>query len=147
VQVRMLEDQLDGFFDSGLREIQIHAATLHQLIRTHSPPMFALFEECHMTPVLYATDWLMCCFVKTCPWESVLRIWDQMFFEGTKVLFRVCLAILLQSEKHILANCRDMGEQMMYLRNSLPEEYLLPERLLAKMYVCWFTRCAEQSPP
>lgn len=92
--VAMLDHYIDGYFDSGLTEIQINSAVLHTLLREHDPHLHALLDENGMIPLLYATDWFMCCFVKTLPWESVLRIWDVFFFEGAKVFFKVALAIL-----------------------------------------------------
>ena len=40
---------------------------------------------------------------KVLPVETVLRIWDCLFSEGSKVLFRVCLAILKLNEANFLA--------------------------------------------
>lgn len=130
--VRLLEEQLDGFFDSGLTAVQVHASILHGLIGETFPDLYAMLEGQGMTPVLYAVDWFMCCFVKTCPWATCLRIWDQLFFEGTKVLFRVALGIFVQAKSHMLTDCKQMHEQMMFLRD-IPKEFLMPDTLLAKM--------------
>lgn len=55
-----------------------------------------------------------------------------MFFEGTKVLFRVALGIFVQAKSHMLTDCKQMHEQMMFLRD-IPKEFLMPDTLLAKM--------------
>lgn len=43
----------------------------------------------------YATRWYQTLFSEF-PRELVLRIWDILFFEGVKILFRVAMAILVQ---------------------------------------------------
>jgi hypothetical protein len=45
----------------------------------------------------------MSCFIGTLPIETVLRVWDSFFFEGSKTLFRVSLAIFKVGESQIRA--------------------------------------------
>ena len=52
---------------------------------------------------LATTAWFMSLFVGTLPIESVLRVWDCLFFEGSKTLFRIALAIFKACEREILA--------------------------------------------
>ncbi|CAI7774973.1 unnamed protein product, partial [Closterium sp. NIES-53] len=41
--------------------------------------------------------WFLSLFINVFPWESVLRVWDVMLFEGSRcMLFRACLALLEQ---------------------------------------------------
>ncbi|KAH9818190.1 Domain in Tre-2, BUB2p, and Cdc16p putative Rab-GAPs [Teratosphaeria destructans] len=54
------------------------------------------------TVSLATTAWFMSLFVGTLPIESVLRVWDCLFFEGSKTLFRVALAIFRAGERDIL---------------------------------------------
>lgn len=54
------------------------------------------------TVSLATTAWFMSLFVGTLPIESVLRVWDCLFFEGSKTLFRIALAIFKFGEKPIL---------------------------------------------
>lgn len=55
------------------------------------------------TVSLATTAWFMSLFVGTLPIESVLRIWDCLFFEGSKTLFHIALGILKFGERQILA--------------------------------------------
>lgn len=54
------------------------------------------------TVSLATTAWFMSLFVGTLPIESVLRVWDCLFFEGSKTLFRIALSIFKQGEPAIL---------------------------------------------
>lgn len=55
------------------------------------------------TVSLATTAWFMSLFVGTLPIECVLRVWDCLFFEGSKTLFRIALAIFKAGEKDIMA--------------------------------------------
>jgi hypothetical protein len=54
------------------------------------------------TVSLATTAWFMSLFVGTLPIESVLRVWDCLFFEGSKTLFRIALSIFKTAERQIL---------------------------------------------
>lgn len=48
------------------------------------------------------TNWLMSMFVGSLPLETTLRVWDILFYEGSKTFFRVALAIFRLSQRDIL---------------------------------------------
>lgn len=55
------------------------------------------------TVSLATTAWFMSCFVGNLPIETVLRVWDSLFYEGSKTLFRIALAIFKVGEPDIRA--------------------------------------------
>ncbi|KAJ4289393.1 hypothetical protein N0V88_006873 [Collariella sp. IMI 366227] len=52
---------------------------------------------------LCMTAWFMSCFIGTLPIESVLRVWDVFFYEGSRTLFRIALTIFKLGEREIRA--------------------------------------------
>jgi TBC1 domain family member 6 len=52
---------------------------------------------------LCMTAWFMSCFIGTLPIETTLRVWDVFFYEGSRTLFRVALAIFKLGEGEIRA--------------------------------------------
>lgn len=50
---------------------------------------------------LCMTAWFMSCFIGTLPIETVLRVWDVFFYEGSRTLFRVALTIFKVGETEI----------------------------------------------
>ena len=50
---------------------------------------------------LCTTSWFMSLFIGTLPIESVLRVWDVLFYEGSRTLFRVAIAIFKLGEQEI----------------------------------------------
>ena len=58
----------------------------------------------HLPPIsLCTTAWFMSCFIGTLPTETVLRVWDSFFYEGSKTLFRIALAVFKVGQPQILA--------------------------------------------
>ncbi|KAI3404258.2 hypothetical protein KGF56_002897 [Candida oxycetoniae] len=49
--------------------------------------------------VLAATPWFMTLFITSLPLETTLRIWDCLFYNGSKTLFRVSLQIINRASK------------------------------------------------
>ncbi|QUC15818.1 uncharacterized protein UV8b_00059 [Ustilaginoidea virens] len=52
---------------------------------------------------LCMTAWFMSCYIGTLPIETTLRVWDVFFYEGSKTLFRIALAIFKTGEHEIKA--------------------------------------------
>ena len=68
------------------------------------PPNTDLATSTRLPTVsLASTSWFMSCFIGTLPIESVLRVWDVLFYEGSKTLFRVGLALFKSGEQSIKA--------------------------------------------
>lgn len=55
------------------------------------------------TVALATTSWFMSIFIGTLPVETVLRVWDSFFYEGSKTLFRIALAVFKLGEGEIRA--------------------------------------------
>ncbi|KAL2834936.1 plasma-membrane choline transporter-domain-containing protein [Aspergillus cavernicola] len=49
------------------------------------------------------TNWLMSVFIGTLPLETMLRVWDVFFYEGSKTFFRVSMGLFKACEKEIMA--------------------------------------------
>ena len=52
---------------------------------------------------LFSSKWFICLYSEVLPVETVLRIWDAVFYEGTKILFRVALGLLKLNQDRLLA--------------------------------------------
>ncbi|KAK7959608.1 GTPase activating protein [Apiospora aurea] len=59
-------------------------------------------EPTRLPPItLCMTAWFMSCFIGTLPIETTLRVWDVFFYEGSKTLFRIALAVFKIGENEI----------------------------------------------
>ncbi|GAA5802083.1 hypothetical protein HPULCUR_007543 [Helicostylum pulchrum] len=52
---------------------------------------------------LVTSHWFLTLYINILPIESVLRVWDCLFYDGQKVLFRIALGIFKLNESEILA--------------------------------------------
>lgn len=81
---------------------------------------------------LCMTAWFMSCFIGTLPIETVLRVWDIFFYEGSRTLFRIALSILKAGEAEIKAVTDPM--EMFGVVQSLPRRMLDCNALLEACY-------------
>lgn len=94
--------------------------------------LFILFQKKQkMEPILYMTEWFLCVYTRTLPWESILRIWDMFLCEGVKVIFKVGLVLLKGCLGRTSSTkcCPTMYETLQVLRNP-PQEIMEEENLV-----------------
>jgi hypothetical protein len=53
---------------------------------------------------MISTSWFMSLFVGVLPVNTLLRIWDSLFFQGEKILFKTALVILSQHQEELIKN-------------------------------------------
>jgi TBC1 domain family member 6 len=108
---------LPGTHGVALEGANIDIAVLMSCIKDSLPTIWAKLDDKGPAALVGATSralrmptislattaWFMSLFVGTLPIESVLRVWDCLFFEGSKTLFRIALAIFKTGEKAILS--------------------------------------------
>ena len=58
---------------------------------------------------LFCSKWFICLYSEVLPVETVLRIWDAIFYEGNKILFRVALGLLKLNQDRLLAQTEFAG--------------------------------------
>lgn len=92
------------YFDSTMLGVAGDVAILLELVRLRLPKLWLHLGrlDCQALEGIL-TSWFLCGFIKTVPVETALRIWDSMLVEGSKVLFRVGLALIAEHEREILA--------------------------------------------
>jgi hypothetical protein len=54
------------------------------------------------TVSLATTAWFMSCYAASLPVETTCRVWDALFYEGSKTLFRIGLAIFRMAEPEVM---------------------------------------------
>jgi hypothetical protein len=95
--------------DSSLLGAKVDQEVLWELIRIKFPDIWRKAVKQHSCPFdappacAITTPWFLKLFIDVLPTETLLRLWDCLFYEGNKVLFRAALTIFKFHEKMLLA--------------------------------------------
>jgi hypothetical protein len=112
-------DYLPGTHEVNLEGANVDLGVLMQSVKESMPAIWAKIGgeldgtagsshvsklSMRLPPItLCCSAWFMSCFIGTLPIETTLRVWDSFFYEGSKTIFRIALAIFKVGEAEIRA--------------------------------------------
>ncbi|KAG7031847.1 MDR1, partial [Cucurbita argyrosperma subsp. argyrosperma] len=139
----IIDDYFDGYYSEEMIESQVDQFVFEELVRERFPKMglyihqrdlcqeffscfvllfFPFLPVNHLdylgVQVAWVTGpWFLSIFMNMLPWESVLRVWDVLLFEGNRVmLFRTALA-LMELYGPALVTTKDAGDAVTLLQS------------------------------
>ena len=99
---------LPGTHELSLEGTNIDLWVLMLALRDNLPSVWSKIgtdfqpDSIKLPPIsMCTTSWFMSLYIGILPIESVLRVWDVLFYEGSRTLFRVALAIFKAGETEI----------------------------------------------
>uniref|UniRef100_A0A7N0U776 Rab-GAP TBC domain-containing protein n=1 Tax=Kalanchoe fedtschenkoi TaxID=63787 RepID=A0A7N0U776_KALFE len=93
--VGLIDDYFDGYFSEDMIESQVDQLVFEELMRERFPKLVNHLDYLGVQVAWISAPWFLSIFVNMLPWESVLRVWDVLLFEGNRVmLFRTALALM-----------------------------------------------------
>ncbi|XP_048588764.1 growth hormone-regulated TBC protein 1-A isoform X2 [Nematostella vectensis] len=81
----MMMKRLPDYYAKDMMGLQVEQEVLSELVN------------------IFSTKWFICLYIDVLPVETVLRIWDSLFYEGSKILLRVAITLLALHQDKLLA--------------------------------------------
>ncbi|KAI8882359.1 TBC-domain-containing protein [Backusella circina FSU 941] len=146
--VTLIHDILPkNVYDVTMEGANLDQDVLMQLVSERYPGLWLKvagegFWECEQrgcmpTCSLITSHWFLTLYINILPIETVLRVWDCLFYDGQKVLFRIALAIFKLNEHELstVMTCyiRDGDAEFFYKKN-MPKKMVDCHQLIDATY-------------
>ncbi|CAI8602679.1 unnamed protein product [Vicia faba] len=93
--VGIIDDYFEGYYTEEMIESQVDQLVFEELMRERFPKLVNHLDYLGVQVAWVSGPWFLSIFVNMIPWESVIRVWDVLLFEGNRVmLFRTALALM-----------------------------------------------------
>uniref|UniRef100_A0A1D1YHZ6 TBC1 domain family member 8B n=2 Tax=Anthurium amnicola TaxID=1678845 RepID=A0A1D1YHZ6_9ARAE len=115
--VGIIDDYFDGYYSEEMIESQVDQLVFEELVRERFPKLVNHLDYLGVQVAWVTGPWFLSIFVNMLPWESVLRVWDVLLFDGNRVmLFRTALA-LMELYGPALVTTKDAGDAVTLLQS------------------------------
>ncbi|XP_052782027.1 growth hormone-regulated TBC protein 1-A-like [Mya arenaria] len=105
----LLNNILPDYYHPNMEAVKLDQEVLGDLVKWKCPELWQHLEDQGVHWCLVGMKWFICLFADVLPTDTVLRIWDCLFCEGTKVLLRAALVLVLTNKEKLL-KCTNFGE-------------------------------------
>ncbi|GLD94947.1 hypothetical protein PINS_up003572 [Pythium insidiosum] len=96
------EDMYPGYYIPTMADTQTDMLVLKQLIAEELPELDVFTQDVGLPLELLGSQWLLCLFTTTFPAETVFRIFDCLFSEGSHFVFAVIMAHLRRLARQLV---------------------------------------------
>lgn len=113
----VIDDYFDGYYSEEMIESQVDQLAFEDLVRERLPKLVNHLDFLGVQVAWVTGPWFLSIFMNMLPWESVLRVWDVLLFEGNRVmLFKTALA-LMELYGPALVTTKDAGDAVTLLQS------------------------------
>lgn len=81
----LIEDITQNYHTKTMRGLIMDIGVLRELVDARAPEICQHLDKHGMPFPVVTTKWFICMFAEVLPVETVLRVWDCLFLEGSKV--------------------------------------------------------------
>ncbi|KAJ6909458.1 hypothetical protein NC652_020442 [Populus alba x Populus x berolinensis] len=113
----IIDDYFDGYYSEEMIESQVDQLVFEELVRERFPKLVNHLDYLGVQVAWVTGPWFLSIFMNMLPWESVLRVWDVLLYEGNRVmLFKTALA-LMELYGPALVTTKDAGDAVTLLQS------------------------------
>ena len=98
----LCERILPDYYTQSMPGLLTDMKVLARLARQEVPAVANHIERLQMPWALFASKWFVCLYCEVLLVETVLRVWETVFYEGSEILFRVALGLLKLNQDRLL---------------------------------------------
>uniref|UniRef100_A0A0B6ZMW0 Growth hormone-regulated TBC protein 1 n=1 Tax=Arion vulgaris TaxID=1028688 RepID=A0A0B6ZMW0_9EUPU len=98
----LIQTILPDFYAPDMIAIRAEQDLLGEIVKWKLPDLHSHMEQLGVQWCLVGMKWFICLFADVMPVETVLRIWDCLFMEGSKILLRVALTLITINKESLL---------------------------------------------
>ncbi|KAJ8951859.1 hypothetical protein NQ318_019835 [Aromia moschata] len=120
----LVERILPQYYVATMTGLLTDLDVLDELVLKHEPLVHRHIHNIGMPWAMGTTKWFVCLYAEVLPTETVFRIWDCLFYEGSKIIFRVALALIKLHKQEILRTS-ELGELIGCFKNMRNHETVI----------------------
>ncbi|KAE9611618.1 hypothetical protein Lal_00011497 [Lupinus albus] len=113
----ILDDYFDGYYSEEMLESQVDQLVFEELVRERFPKLANHLDYLGVQVAWVTGPWFLSIFVNILPWESVLRVWDVLLFEGNRVMLFKTAVALVDLYGPTLVTTKDAGDAVTLLQS------------------------------
>ncbi|XP_039296162.1 growth hormone-regulated TBC protein 1 [Nilaparvata lugens] len=120
----LVENKLPDYYSPTMDGVITDMEVLSELVKEKFPDIHSHLNSVGLPWTVITTKWFMCLFAEVLPTETALRVWDCLFYEGSKILFRVGLSLIGKHKQDIL-RCEDFASVVQLFKDMTQDSFAL----------------------
>lgn len=112
----------DNYYSEMNLGCNVDQEVLSALIAWKLPAIHAKLQHLEISLHILTSAWFTHLFVDQLPFETLLRVWDCLLYEGSKIMFRIALS-LFKIHQHAILGIADPFELATFIRH-MPKRQL-----------------------
>lgn len=93
---------VQSYYMDGMTLLRVDMQVLSNVLAQKCPKVSNSFQKNNVELMPICAEWYLTWFSRCLPIPTVLRVWDTLFLEGFKVLFRIALGLFKRVENQVL---------------------------------------------
>ncbi|XP_017144232.1 growth hormone-regulated TBC protein 1-A [Drosophila miranda] len=122
----IVENIVPQYHSHNMANLLRDLAVFRELVIRRFPAVNRHVDNLGLPYPVIASKWFICIFAEVLPVETVLRIWDCVFSEGYKIVFRAALAMFVTHKTSILA-CDDIAALATHFRDIMIQDSIVTD--------------------